>query len=521
MSENLIIPYDSISNFFLNKAEESFQKEKKIYSNFPDLKITSYIDLNGNKCKELFEKISGITDDEVLYMLRDRNFYKMIERNFFIKQDTGIERIQNFDIKNISKQIRSTLVDKKNFEINFEVIIDSIDSRYTEKGYDILKNRIEKSITNDMKDNINKELKMMNIKTDKGNLSWTQDHTKEALLLIEKEIGEDIFSKEEYFIVDPKIEKSNLTNAFKQSMEKAILNYRDYIKKEYQDSSKGRRSSLFLLRNLRNGKYDELIEKGLKKDNGEDLIFSSKGGNYFKVRGDLAEFICGLILNNIGETHFAGDTRTSSGEAAIDIYANKIGYQIKNYSTFESNPIISLYQQKLFITNEQINGRVLTASEYFRLYTDVNLYNEIKEEYFKNDIFSILQNAFPNFIRYSQNFYENDKVLIEQGFNEIKNSFYILNFRIIPASRIFYELYLQSLKQEKNEQLNNYFYIKETSEKKINPSENLINSINNFTPWKSFYLYFKGIQINQKGLRLNSNGTNLLSGNFKKSSYRI
>ena len=132
-----------------------------------------------------------------------------------------------------------------------------------------------------------------------------------------------------------------------------------------------------------------------------------------------------------------------------------------------------------------------------------------------------MQNAFPNFIRYSQNFYENDKVLIEQGFNKIKNCFYILNFRIIPASRIFYELYLQSLKQEKNEQLNNYFYIKETSEEEINPLENLINSINNLKPWKSFYLYFKGIQINQKGLRLNSSGTNLLSGNFKKSSYRI
>lgn len=521
MSENLIIPYDSISNFFLNKAEESFQKEKKIYNNFPDLKITSYIDLNGNKCKKLFEKINGIEDDEVLYMLRDKNFYRMIEQNFSIKQDTDLGKIQDFDVKNISENIRSKLKDKKNFEINFEVIINSIDSRYTTRGYKILKEKIEKGITDDIKDNINKELKTMNIKTEKGNLSWTQDHTKEALLLIEKEIGEDIFSKEEYFIVDPKIEKLNLTNVFKQSMEKAILIYQDYIKEEYKDSNKGHHSSLSLLKSLRNGKYDKLIEKGFKKDNGEDLVFSSKGSNYFKVRGDLAEFICGLILNNIGETHFAGDIKTSSGEAAIDIYANEIGYQIKNYSTFESQPIISLYQQKLFITNEKTNGRVFTENEYFRLYTDVNLYKEIKEEYFKNDIFSILQNAFPNFIRYSQNFYENDKVLIEQGFNKIKNCFYILNFRIIPASRIFYELYLQSLKQEKNEQLNNYFYIKETSEEEINPLENLINSINNFKPWKSFYLYFKGIQINQKGLRLNSSGTNLLSGNFKKSSYRI
>lgn len=524
MSENLMVLYDNLSNFFYRKAYESFIKEKTIYDKYPELNIKTFSDLNGNKCKELFKKIIGIEDDEILYMLRDKNFYEQIKNNFYKVVDTGLTKLSKFDFTDITKNIRSKLNENSDSSLTFDIVINAIDKGYTDKGYDLLKEKLEPILKTDMEKNINTFLSNIDInKTEKrGERSWKNENTKKMFELIEKEIGQDIFSKEEYFIVDQNTQDN--IEGFKESMITAIKSYKKFTEKNYKNDSgeKSRKSLTIFLRNLKQGKYDDLIQKGFKKEHGEELIFSSKGGNFHKIKGDLAEFICGLILNNIEESFFVGGIQTSSGQAAIDIYSKQIGYQIKNFAGWEGNTIIPLYQQRLKIqeTGNNIDERVLTKEEQDQLYEDINLYKIDKERY-KNDIFSILQEAFPNFIRYSQNFYNNDKDLLDKGFDKINNCFYILNFRIIPSSRIFYELYLQSLTQEKNEQLSNYFYINKDKKESIEPSENLLNSINNFNPWSSFYLYFKGLQINQKGLRFNNGNANLLSGSFKISSYRI
>lgn len=527
MGENLMVLYDNLSNFFYRKAYESFAKEKTIYDKYPELNIKTFSDLNGNKCKELFEKITGIKDDEILYMLRDKSFYEQIKNNFYKTVDTGLKKISDFDFTNITKNIRLRLNEKPGSSLTFDIVVNAIDKRYTTQGYKLLKEKLSATVERDLEENINALLSNINMtKTEKrGEISWKNENTKKMFELIEKEIGQDIFSKDEYFIVNQNMQDN--IEEFKKSMITAIKSYKKFTEKNYENDSrkKSRTSSNIFLRNLKQGMYDNLIQKGFEKEHGKELIFGSKGGNFHKIKGDLTEFICGLILDNIDKkekSFFAGSIQTSSGQAAIDIYSKQIGYQIKNFASLEGNPIIPLYQQRLKIQEigNNTDGRTLTKEEKDQLYVDVNSY-KYSEKSYKNDIFSILQGAFPNFIRYTQNWYNNDKDLLDKGFDKINNCFYILNFRIIPSSRIFYELYLQSLIQEKNEQLNNYFYINKDKKEDIEPSENLLNSINNFNPRSSFYLYFKGLQINQNGLRLNNSNTNLLSGSFKISSYRI
>lgn len=525
---------------FLNDLMgNSFRKEKTIYNKI-GIKVDHPKDLNANKCKEIYDAVFNKNDfNGLLSILRNEQFYQKILNLFSSRLDL-ITKNKVKKIKNLSSSIKTKINEEsksiealnntnnnqifiKTKEITkiirkaLEEMIES-DTNSSEKIlYDIIL-EIEKKENED-----NYELK---ISESTKTINWNQNTTIDFLTKLSQETGIKIFT--EYYIIDPTTDTKNVVeikNALLNSIFSAV---------EQMGIEKEQKKNLENI--LKDNDFQNKIEQYLKIEEGQNLILGPKTFN--KIKGDLGEFLSSVLIDYALklQVSFGGDVKTSTGEAAVDIFIKKMGFQIKNFPRSEnsSNPI-SLYAEQFFVKPENNpNRRAMTGEEQNQLYKSSSIlaYKNSKDQD-KNEaktmIQELLTKIFPNFIRYSQNFYLDNS--LTNNFKKITNNFYVINFRMVPASRIFYEL-IQQIKNnpEDGSGIEQFFYLTKeqivytSTSTKINFFESFKdNNIANLFKGKNkkpVNLVFRGIQIDYKGLKKGEANGNLLSQSFKRISFK-
>lgn len=202
-------------------------------------------------------------------------------------------------------------------------------------------------------------------------------------------------------------------------------------------------------------------ETGKKIRPAHSLVLGEKTQN--KSIGDMGELLAGVLASynkNIKVT-FAGDIDTKNGQAAVDLYIRnkdkqlKLGFQIKHYPAQESNETIYLYRGnvRLQASGGRQDTRGFTRDENKTLWNDFNQLKhpertETTESELRDNILKILEHALPLFMRYRQRMSDFDTPKFINKFKDtefyhvkfMQNNIYVINFKIIPASRIFWEL---------------------------------------------------------------------------------
>ena len=528
MSENLIsIDDNPLKKYFNDLAQKSFNKEWRIYSEYNRIikkqkgkPIKNIEDLNAQTCSKLFSVLSS-TEEDFLSVLRDKRIYnKIVNLPVDNLKEKGISKtlfVENFlkGKESISKEIKEVIEETNREDNNIKItndlvgqILEIIESK--RKQLDIPDETLELSIS---EENVDEEGFKFEIRTKGDKVLWKQEETIELVRQIQKKYNLSIIKKSDYYIIEPSvIENDQIAEAFLKKLENAIdAIYNNTVK--IPDFFKTK------------------LREVLKNNDARALLTGAKTHN--KVRGDIGEFLVGVFnKTSFGqEGVFVGDVYTSSGQAAVDIYLGKLGFQVKNFPGQEQSSIIPLYSSIEEISKENNSEtRGLSTTQKDLLYQnfnellllkqkDNNEDNNKNEDVLKQQIIEILKIALPNFMRYSQRFIEEE---IKQNtelrkLSNLKNNIYILNFRIIPASRIFYELAESIGKSKAKQTIENLFYTKKTKTLNITDKNNLFTVINkNTKSIDPFYLYFRGIQINYKGLRAGSGSQNLLAETFKE-----
>lgn len=525
---------------FLNDLmRNSFGKEKTIYKKI-GIEVKHPKDLNANKCKEIYDAVFNENDfNSLLNILRNEQFYQKI-LNLFSSELNLITKNKVKKIKNLSSSIKTKINEEsKNIENlnntnNNQIFIKTkeitqiiskalkemieSDTNSSEKIlYDIIV-EIEKKENED-----NYELK---ISESTKTINWNQNTTIDFLTKLSQETGIKIFT--EYYIIDPTTDTKNVVE-IKNALLNSILSAVEQMGIEEEQEKN-------LKDILKDNDFQNKIEQYLKIEEGRNLILGPKTLN--KIKGDLGEFLSSVLIDHALklQVSFGGDVKTSTGEAAVDIFIKKMGFQIKNFPRSEnsSNPI-SLYAEQFFVNpKNNPNRRAMTGEEQNKLYKSSSIlaYKSSKAEDKKEAkamIQELLTKIFPNFIRYSQNFYLDTS--LTNNFKKITNNFYVINFRMVPASRIFYEL-IQQIKNnsEDGNSIEKFFYLtKEQIEyTSTSKQKNFFESFKNDNIINLFKgknkepvnLVFRGIQIDYRGLKEGETNGNLLSQSFKRVRFK-
>lgn len=538
MSENLVSINDSsISDFFMTLSKESFNKEWTLYSEYNRKikenknglnKISRVENLTAKVCSSMYQIFSGV-DENIFKVLRDRRIYnKIAGKPLEAENDNGVS-LKKFKEDFITGKDTSTkikdlvakeLKNSKNKD-SFEITND-----FAQKIFDILKEKKSDSkldedytlleIDLSEKDNQNNYQTIKLRTSENRGLLWSQEDSLNLIKAIQKQYDLQIIKKSDYYIIpleENQSENKRLIQLFCEKVENAIGEIDEYKGIIIEDSLK------------------EALQKILKINgqSARDLLIGPKTEN--KIKGDIGEVLVGAF-NQLGfgkASRLVGDIPTSTGEAAIDLYLKKLGFQVKNMPSSEGprTKTISLYHSINQISTDTSESRGLSQEEKEKIYENFERIRISDDgdnsEYIKTlkqNIIEILKKALPNFIRYTQRFTNEEitKNNILKRLSNLKNNFYIVNFRLIPASRIFYEL-AESAKNtgEFNTTIDFLFYEDLNQTKMINVNKNLFKQINGFNKDKfpkSFYLYFKGIQLDYKGLTLQSQGGNLIASSF-------
>ena len=525
MNNSVSITDNFLSKYFYNLAYESFKKEWRIYSEYnriiKDKKkekktpIKNIGDLNSTVCSDLFKVLSfeGGTDEDFLRILRNPKIYRHIANQPLKDEQKGLSNTgfkEGFlkGKKSLSSKIKELIsksVNKNVLTVNEEFVnnlLDILQGRAKVLGVtDIM----ELSITGESAS----EPLTLEIETKGEQILWRQNQTINLIQQIQEEYNLSILKKSNYYIIEPDVTKNeDIAKVF-------IEKLKNSIRREYPDF------------NDFPSFFEETLKNTLVNADSVSLLTGNKTSN--KIRGDIGEFLVALFNKKIFKKNisFVGDTQTSTGQAAVDLYLKKLGFQVKNFPGQEQNSIISLYPSIEKIAKEDnFETRGLLIKQKEDLYNNfsqlIYIQQGEKEENFKQQIIEILKQALPYFMRHKQHLTLEE---ISQNpdlrkLSEIKNNIYILNFRIIPASRIFYELAKSAEKIKCNQTIEKLFYTKKEKTKNITDKNNLFSIVKrNLKSLDSFYLYFRGIQFNYQGLKTGKDG-NLLSETFKsKISY--
>lgn len=525
---------------FLNDLMgNSFGKEKTIYKKI-GIEVNHPKDLNANKCKEIYDTVFNENDfNSLLNILRNEQFYQKI-LNLFSSELNSITKNKVKKIKNLSSSIKTKINEEsKNIENlnntnNNQIFIKTkeitkIISKALEEMIESDTNSSEKilyDIIAKIEKKENEDSYELKISESTKTINWNQNTTIDFLTKLSQETGIKIFT--EYYIIDPTTDTKNVAE-IKNALLKSILSAVKQMGIEKEQEKK--------LKNiLKDNDFQNKIEQYLKIEEGRNLILGPKTFN--KIKGDLGEFLSSVLIDHALklQVSFGGDVKTSTGEAAVDIFIKKMGFQIKNFPRSEnsSNPI-SLYAEQFFVNpKNNPNRRAMTGEEQNKLYKSSSIlaYKSSKAED-KNEaktmIQELLTKIFPNFIRYSQNFYSDTS--LTNNFKKITNNFYVINFRMVPASRIFYEL-IQQIKNnsEDGNSIEKFFYLtKEQIEyTSTSKQKNFFESFKNDNIINLFKgknkepvnLVFRGIQIDYRGLKEGETNGNLLSQSFKRVRFK-
>lgn len=257
--------------------------------------------------------------------------------------------------------------------------------------------------------------------------------------------------------------------------------------------------------------------KNRKKDV-EDLLFSHTERQ--KEKGDIGELLMQIFIESLGENFSAqnlGDVNFGTGSAAVDVVMLsksaedkliKSGFQVKNYPGSEYNGDTILYEA---------SNQIFYQGKSLRRYLGDNGLNELinflwrysKQESTEeeiNNIQSLLLKSIPEYIRYSEAYMseqiKEDEIL--KDLFTVKNNFYVINFRIFPASIIL--SFIASAVSTKENVKNRLFFFSENTIDKGRPNQNLIfnSSINGFS--ESLNIFKNAGNLNDSKYALNFRG---------------
>lgn len=532
MSGNLVSIIDnSISEFFMNLSKESFNKEWRLYSEYNKKiknnsklnRIKTVEDLTADSCSNMYRIFSGI-DENIFEVLRDRRIYnKIAGKELEANDDPGISKakFQKYFLYEGKKKKENTFSNQV-----YNIIIKSMDEK-NEIG-DAAIREILNLITTESRKEAKASIDFMNLKIIENTENkkiilkfrgdnkqlWNQDDTIKVIRQIQEEYNLQIIKKSDYYIIpieNNMSEDEELINVFCEKLRNAI---------ESIDSYKGQ--NIEIEQPLKDALVKILKIRG---QSARELLIGPKTEN--KIRGDIGEILVGA-LNQLGfgkTSIFVGDITTSTGQAAIDLYLGKLGFQVKNFPGSEgpNTRTISLYHSVNQITSDSSDSRNLSEEQRKGIYWNFNNLKKDREiDESKQKIIEILKEALPNFIRYAQR-YTNEEITnneILKRLSSLRNNFYIVNFRLIPASRIFYELAKSAENVNGfNATIENLFYENSGETKNLNIDNMLFGQVKKLKQNKNslledFYLYFKGIQLDYRELKTGSGGKNLIASSF-------
>ncbi len=380
------------------------------------------------------------------------------------------------------------------------------------------------------------------------------------LMPLNKKIFRDLMYSYAYSKVEDKgqlIDLSKAYQSFKNSLKKDIDNDKDsLIDIIKQGICQGlertnSKASKFFLNWWKDNGVNELLKKKIEiLGNTETelerigrMVLGASTGKLYK--GNLGEVFCKLLieiamkLKNEDKdevTYITGGIRTEKGtQHAVDLMVKfknaknnleSVGAQVKTFPSAEEEGYQTFYQQSNLIGDDDINRYLGLGNETEPKGNEIlkrllTIYLKNKKEKYYNWIEAFLFSKTDNYIRYKEGNPIKDKY---KDIENLKNNFYIFNFRIIPASLIFYFL-AQSLSVQN---IPNIFYFSKKEEKtndndsnNNNKRENLCKNLkeslniydNNDDPKKydASYLNFVGITLRFKGIT----GNNLVSFNIK------
>lgn len=422
---------------------------------------------------------------------------------------------------------------KKEFRQNISDAFFSHGFRYAlKKGKNEKRGQLEKSLIylSEIPSNTGNEIKVLR----KGNIQsiWFDQEDllsilKKAMENLPKTIGEGA-SK-----IDTSIKLTTADNAF-------LINFRN------KEKEKNRENIVFI--DIVAESFYEVVYNNLPNDQKNDFLkyWKDKGKEAFKnlgedklnkilqantaaaVSGELGETMVTLFLSGLPKKEgelvqiFGQSTSKLGKQAAVDIglqlSKQQIGFQVKNYTSIQDN--MSLYDQSIDLMIQDIQ-RYLNEEDLDKFKQNVGaaLSNENSTKETANSNLCILQKNLHNFLRYDEASGKSDEV------KEYQNNFYILNFKIIPASVLFLLLARLIKNEERKAEIDEkkVFFI--SSDKQKAERDNVLSSDNDFNttytnvvgnirkikpkiwsykkntlelPQKNFYINFTGIKIKFK-----------------------
>lgn len=531
MGENLfsISENHEIIAYFNNLAIESFKKEQKLYNKiWKDGKPPQNIaDLYANFGKIYFLMDEIVKDNNFLNILRSNYFYDKLVTQIISNSNTtreliGGSTIHNFIQQNIKEkaELRDSST-KTRHTINTlrSIIYKLVKTKREDITYEKIMNIDIESIEVDIKEDSNKNFSGIKIRRRKskngkmGLILWDEEDTSNLLKTLEKEF--DISFKETggFYILDS--QKKSLTEGQNNTLVDIFINT---LKAKFPKSEGAQQMIKWL-----EDKKDR-INFRLNQEKDLKYLLVGRKDTMKEVKGDIGELIVNLIIEQALQDHLyensekffgtqLGDKNLGTGKVAVDLALNGVGFQVKNFPSFESKEEVLLYHQSNLLYNgKEVYLQNKNGNRYMNKENWENLYKfgignkEVSDE----QVLNILKESLPNYLRYSENIItdiSNNKSL--KALSELRNNFYIFNFRIIPASIIFSELIKFIEKGTKMNILNMFYYTEDDSkdydsntmtltsigqDKKLTRDKNLIN--------KKVYFSFKGMKVlNKKELK--------------------
>ena len=524
MSENMIIKdeINFISNKFRKLADESFDKEKILYEKI-------WGDDSPNNVKSLYEQVNKIyflidnflDTNNFLMALRNNNFYNALVTKIIQDENSGAEKVveedeihtfiqnkiketaQRRDNKDLQRTTANTiysviyhLIKDKNVSVSYKDIITNFNITFLSVSTE---ENIENNTSSVGEITIRQRAKTQDGR--RGLVLWNKQDTSNLIKTIEDKYKIKISKKGgDFYILTPQQLNS-------LSQDKTLIDiFVDTIKANFS-TEKGIGEMIKWIE-----ENESKINTRLKKEPKlQELLTGQK--TLEQVKGDIGELIVNLILGMILESdgiydkekNFLGSQfgkkSLGTGQMAVDLALKNIGFQVKNFPSSEWKDSITLYeQQNVLYTDGEIYYDKTEGNRYMdsKNWEKIAFYG-MEKEILKEDIIEILVNALPNYLRYSENIIGNKQL---EALTQLKNNFYIINFRIIPASIIFLEL-SEFLEKEASDKISKMFYytLKKTSDS--NNENNIENNINKelkpsrdlFTSGRTVLFAFKGINL--------------------------
>lgn len=248
------------------------------------------------------------------------------------------------------------------------------------------------------------------------------------------------FKKSTSFLTSSFLDKSSENNQFKGPFSSFISNQLKNASSKFSDAKQY---------------WDEIVSKNtelINSINAWGRSYTSGAAVIGHVGEHFASFYLGLDATKI----YGQDLNKLSQQAHVDVaYVNKqvnttlSGFQVKNYSSVVTfhlyNTDVSVFRKDIrrYIAHDSISGgedivvqlRYLSANQYLFKNTSA----------MKNSVKKVLEMNFEYWSRYGD---------FQSNLGDLKNNFFILNFKMIPSSLIFQKIICE-LKNKKSK--NKYF----------------------------------------------------------------